>query len=188
MNSIELRSALKTNDITKDCFGEILASDQLPKTPLKQQLRSPKYYIVNFDPSTKSGSHWIVCFFTNRKDKRNIYFDSYGYPPMIDSISHFLGEDAYYYNSKQLQHPLTSSCGQWCLFFIYYHLLNKNNEQRKEHFINLFKNTTLLQNDKKINNWVNQTFNLNEKIIDKHFLTNQIAKTLLDNQNFPFYT
>ena len=157
-------------------MGGVLASDQLPSVkPSKREMkRKYLFYIVNLDPSDKPGSHWVLCFL--RKFASDIYFDSYGFPPVVDDIKDFMGED-FLYNDKQVQYPLSSSCGQWCLFVAWHQVLNFNLESIGERF-----GKDLLKNDVEINVWLNSVFNKQLKVIDTEFLLRQLARTQLENK------
>ena len=62
--------------------------------------------IVNTDPHTESGSHWLAIHFQPRSHSSH-YFDSYGLPPYITSIQSFLKRNSSVrdYNAVQLQGP-----------------------------------------------------------------------------------
>ena len=65
-------------------FVGVFPSDQLPE-PTKQK---PFGMVVNLDPSTKPGSHWVAIYVSEFNVSE--YFDSYGFPPQIPSIKKFL--------------------------------------------------------------------------------------------------
>ena len=89
-------------------FGGIYAKDQLTTDMIKQN----HFYIINLDDSIGPGTHWTCFYYKNRKIE---YFDSYGLkPPKI--ISSY----KYIYNSSQLQSYDTTSCGFYCLYYIYH--------------------------------------------------------------------
>lgn len=89
--------------------------------------------IVNTDPSSKPGKHW-VAFFRSSHGKLE-FFDSYGRPP-----NHFgfpigvnmLDASCCEYNSLTLQADNTSVCGQYCILFLFLRCLlaiRSNNAQ-----------------------------------------------------------
>ncbi len=179
MDSEEITSILKENSTTRRYFGGVLASDKLPASPQNRNFpRKYLYYVVNFDRDEEEGSHWVVCFFNH--SSRHSYFDSYGFPPVIDSIKDFMGDKYDYdYNSEQVQHPLSTACGQWCIFFIWYQIMNK--ELQEEKIIEKFDKKDLLKNDHEINHWVNSRFNKKHQVLDKTFLKRQIARSQIEN-------
>ena len=63
--------------------GEVCAKDLLPDIkPIHT-----KAYIVNTDLSDDPGEHWVAVYF---RDKKVIYFDSYGMSPDKDYILPFI--------------------------------------------------------------------------------------------------
>ena len=179
MDSWELIEMLRGHPFSREQFGGVVPYDQLPKDISNNET---KYFVVNLDSSKEEGSHWVVCFLHKGKKKKNLYFDSYGYPPFNTVIQDFLGVD-FMYNTKQVQHPLSTACGQWCLFFIFHQISGFEKESAVAHF-----GSDLLQNDHEINEWVHQTFGKRKKVLDKSFLLRQVAKSFVNNRKkFEFY-
>lgn len=76
--------------------------------------------IVNTDPSTKPGKHW-VAFYLGPHGKLE-FFDSYGRPPThfnFPLASNLLDSSRFEYNTLALQADTTSVCGQYCLVFLF---------------------------------------------------------------------
>ena len=67
LNTFQLIAALEKNPITKKCFDGVY-----PRDILKPIKKTPWMIIVNTDPSTKSGKHWIL-----------LYFDAWGMPKFL---------------------------------------------------------------------------------------------------------
>ena len=84
LNTFQLTAALQKNPITKKCFDGVY-----PRDILNSIKKTPWMIIVNTDPSTKSGKHWIL-----------LYFDARGCVKIFDS----LGNDVASYHS-----PINSS-------------------------------------------------------------------------------
>ena len=59
------------NSVTKTCFNGVY-----PRDILKSIKETPRMIIVNTDPSTKTGKHWILLYFSQRW--RAEIFDSLG--------------------------------------------------------------------------------------------------------------
>ena len=92
-------------------FRDVYLRDQLPSKPRKNECG-----IINLaDSDDLSGTHW-VCYF--KKDKKKIYFDSYGliFPKELEN---YLGNDIEY-NTLQIQHGNTVICGHLCLYVLYH--------------------------------------------------------------------
>ena len=66
------------------------------------------YYVVNLDMSQQPGSHWIAIKISKSKCK-NEYFDSYGLGLSTVHFKRFMKYN-YIYNSKRLQHSLSTTC------------------------------------------------------------------------------
>ena len=77
--------------------------------------------IINADPHTKEGSHWLAIHLEPRLSGA-YYFDSYGRPPSDPKILSFIRCNAAFwsYNSIPLQGPFTDVCGQYCCLFARY--------------------------------------------------------------------
>ena len=69
------RVCVRTRPKTSKKFCGVFPSDKLPQTID----RYPCGLVVNIDPSTKPGTHWIGIFLTSPQNGE--WFDSYGKPP-----------------------------------------------------------------------------------------------------------
>ena len=179
MDSEQLSNVMNQCPFSRAHFGGVFASDEIPFIEINDA-QSPQAFIFNYDPSYMSGSHWVACILY--KDEPNLFFDSYGQKPMLDEMKDFLSAD-YYYNKVQYQDYMSSTCGQWCVFFLWYHFTH-------QHFPWSFKfdPKKTIENDYLVNSWVNKTFDLKLKSIDKKFLIHQISKemkTHLQDEDFP---
>lgn len=113
MNSISLcKYACGDRQIRKR-FGGIFPSDSLPRH--KQRFTS---FIMNLDPKHLPGIHWVAVYF---KGDTALFFNSYGKPPSRRDILHFLKRNCKQikWNTLQFQNFYTTSCGQFCLFFLF---------------------------------------------------------------------
>ena len=99
-------------------------------------------YVINTDPSTEPGKHWIAMI----KDQNNCYyFDSFGLPIYVSQIIETLKENnikRYRYNSSQIQPFTSQNCGYYCLAFILTYL----NDLNYDDFLNNFY-TNVTKND-----------------------------------------
>jgi hypothetical protein len=98
-------------------FLGVYPPDLLPQ----QSIARSGTLIVNTDPHTESGSHWLAIHFQSRSFTA-YYFDSYGVPPLIPSIQASIRRNytVWDYNSVQLQGPTTTVCGKYCCLFALY--------------------------------------------------------------------
>ena len=132
MNTLTLcRRACGDPEIRRK-FGGVFPSDVLPRRKCHFSL-----YVVNLDPQTKPGSHWIGIHFSNRIA---YYFDSYGNVPTNANILSFLkrNSDRIMYNPACFQSKVTDTCGHYCLYFLH---------RRARHL----KLTDLIESEKKKN-------------------------------------
>lgn len=113
MDALTLFTMLKVNPSTETAFDTVLAADQLCR------VKPDKFYIINTAKADKSGQHWIAVF----TGKTPEFFDSLGHPPDyyrqdFESLMIIHGP-AYRYNTLPVQANGTSTCGQFCLYYIY---------------------------------------------------------------------
>ena len=98
---------------TQNAFHGIYSIDDLPKhIPTR-----PFLIIANIHTKNLLGEHWIVIFID--KNKNGEIFDSLALP-----VSHLLTQWMNKFtvkwkcNKRTLQHPLSSTCGAFTLYFI----------------------------------------------------------------------
>lgn len=112
MNTKQLEQYMLSDPYIKQYYGGVLAVDQLPII-----VNKPEIYIVNTDPISKPGTHWVTLFV----DTICEHFDSAGLPPREDFMTFLtLNGPSYIYNSNRVQHFKTNSCGLYCLFYSYF--------------------------------------------------------------------
>ncbi|KAL3102520.1 hypothetical protein niasHT_020136 [Heterodera trifolii] len=91
-------------------------SDQIPAGAI---VKFPHCMVVNLDPSTSRGSHW-VCFYC-ASPLHLEYYDSLGMwpPPCVHIVNHLSRYKQIQYNSLPLQSANSSACGRHVIFFLY---------------------------------------------------------------------
>ena len=122
-------------------FIGVYPRDKLPKKVYKRQTG----LIINTDKSTDPGEHWVAVALLNNNSGE--YFDSFGLPPLLSEIREFLEnncDNGWIYNPVTLQHPLSTSCGKYCVAYLNHRFNNSNYVE----FINSFSPS--LENKKKI--------------------------------------
>jgi hypothetical protein len=112
MNMLQILCTLRD---VKTFLG-VFPSDLLPRT-----ITQTGTIIVNCDPHTEDGSHWLAINF-QPKSFSGFYFDSYGLRPYIPSICSLLKRTCPVRNCNavQLQGLTSSVCGQYCCVFALY--------------------------------------------------------------------
>ena len=97
-------------------FLGVFHSDLLPH-PLRQSCT----VIINADPHTKIGSHWVAIHFRPNSSS-SYYFDSYGTVPLVTDIHTFIRRNCTVadYNKRQVQGMTSNVCGKYCCLFSLY--------------------------------------------------------------------
>lgn len=168
MNSIELIHTLTNDKFAKDYFLGVFSSDHVPLSIRKV----PACFIANTDPSWKPGGHWLAVFVDHENNVE--FFDSYGQDPTeYPMISAFLRkyEDTCKRNTVQLQSYFSSTCGQFCLYFILWRCRGVTFENIMSAFDEC-KET----NDFLVTTFVNGLFDKNTKVYDVDYVTNQCCR------------
>jgi hypothetical protein len=84
------------------------------KLPALKSFTKGTGFIVNLEPSTMAGSHWVSVYNTG---DRCLYIDSYGIAPS-SSVLKWIGKKKYLYNSSQYQELTSENCGEFCCYFL----------------------------------------------------------------------
>jgi len=77
----------------------------------------PSAYVINSDPSSKPGEHWIAVYFD--KNIKAEYFDSYGLSPDMLDFTDFMNANSisWVYNKKTLQSLFYKYVELLCVFY-----------------------------------------------------------------------
>ena len=97
-------------------FLDIYAADLLPSSITKTCTA-----IVNADPHTEAGSHWLAIHF-RPKSSSTYYFYSFGIVPFVPDILAFIKRNCttWDYNKRQLQSLTSDVCGKCYYLFALY--------------------------------------------------------------------
>jgi len=106
-------------------FLDVYTSDLLPLSVTKTCTA-----IVNADPHTERGSHWLA------KSSSAYYFDSYGIVPFVPDILSLIKRNCttWDYEKIQLQSLTSDVCGKYCCLFALY----MDREYSPQQFVVLF--------------------------------------------------
>jgi hypothetical protein len=173
MDNQTIETLLKKNPLTKKYFQGVYPCDKVGNNYYPTKKKKMQLFIVNLDPSYKSGSHWVALLL--KEKGKNVYFDSYGLPPNNKYFKKLL-KNNYVYSRKKVQHPLSTTCGQWCMYFVWEKSKDKNLKQMLKFFGKDF-----LANDHIVNLLIEKNFKTDQEIINKPFLKQQFAKTMTEN-------
>jgi len=112
LDTIEIDKILRWEKSTAISFRGVYSSDELPVTTPTSSL-----YVINTDPSTKPGEHWVVVYIGVKRHCD--YFDSFGRVPLVKSIENFVNKNskACTFNDRVVQSPLSTACGFHCVYF-----------------------------------------------------------------------
>ena len=120
--------------------------------------------------SQQPSSYWITIKISKSKCN-NEYFESYGLGTPTVHFKKFMKYN-YIYNSKRLQHSLSTTCAQWCIYYIW----KKCQGWSLRNILKPFYSKDFLINDHVLNLVVNNNFKINRKVIGKEFVKIQIAR------------
>jgi hypothetical protein len=152
MNTSQLIQVMEQDRKSWKKFCGVFSSDLLPS----EISRYPCGLIVNTDPQTEKGTHWLAMYFPSKETGE--FFDSYGQRPEFyhKSFEQYLNNDAdsWTYNHRCLQSITSSTCGQFCLYFI----MNRNRGKSLPRIVNSFSRNTML-NDHRVSYFVQRFFN-----------------------------
>ena len=102
MKTLQIERLLKNDSKTKKVLKKVCAFDQLEKPVF------PSAYVINFDPSSEPGEHWIA-----------VYFDSYGLAPAFVGLKSCMDTyslSSWIYNRKTLQDLFSSVFGHYYVY------------------------------------------------------------------------
>lgn len=127
--------------------GIVCARDQLLTINKKRNC-----YIVNTDPISKAGQHWVLIYYT--PNNTCYYFDSYGSHNRIEiDISNFISINCLklFRNKYRFQSDSSQLCGIYCLYVLYAMLCYNHSFSYIVH--NNFNFNNWLSNDMLLTMW-----------------------------------
>lgn len=103
----------------RQIFTGVYARDELPDKP-----KWPECFIVNTDPRSKPGTHWLAIHYN--QEGRCIFFDSYGFQPSHFRLESYLNStsSSWTWNRKRIQGD-SDYCGLYCILFLLFSIRNK---------------------------------------------------------------
>ena len=115
----ELKEYLNKYDNKKGYkFAGVIMKDEVKKLKINDKM----FFIVNYDTTRQSGSHWVAVV---KQGDKVYHFGSYGVPPLTQIKGRF-SQFNIYFNDRPVQLADTAICGHLCLAFIEFML-----EERK---------------------------------------------------------
>lgn len=166
MNSAEILGLLRSDPYTNYVFLGVYAINELPKISVK-----PCALVINLDPNTHPGSHWVCAYFYKQTCD---YFDSYGLKPILLLKRYMLKySDTILFSTKQLQSPFSSTCGQMCIYFLVW-------RARNVPLLKIISSLDVSYADEFITLFVNKLFKINTVMIDENFLMKQLSDSYIN--------
>jgi hypothetical protein len=159
MQSIEIVRLMLSDSVIRPIFKGVFPIDKIPDIT-----SYPSAMIVNMDGHDEPGSHWVALYFD--KKRRCDFFNSYGVEPK-DILKAYIEKNSvsYSYNEKQVQKIFTTTCGQFCIFFLFWRVRGVS---MKTIMSCLEKRTA----DEIITGFVNKLYKINTKVFDDTFFNN----------------
>lgn len=148
LNTVQLLANLRKIAGDTHTFG-VYPSNEIPLVFVK-----PAIFIVNTDPSFKSGSHWVSFHFPKFGSPE--FFDSYGRSPSNENFKKIISmyPPKFKFNTHRLQGDFSMCCGHYCCLFAYY---RKNNVSLRD-FTNNFSRYSFDHNDSLVTKMYSKLF------------------------------
>ena len=169
MDTVELTHILTSDQYMKKYFIGVYAANHVPSNVSK----APVCFIANTDPSWKPGCHWVAVYVDHENNAE--FFDSYGRYPDIyhNKIYGFLKRfENCKLNHTQLQSSFSSTCGQFCLYFLYWRCRGVSFERIMSGF-----DKSQDTNDFLVTTFVNGLFDKKTKVYDVDYIVNQCCRS-----------
>ena len=166
MDSHSISAILQSDDQVVKLFLGVFPSDKLPRICPR-----PCALVVNTDPEGQPGSHWVAIHID--VDGQGEFFDSYdiGVYSQFVKFMNVTCED--WINArKRLQGTLSSTCGQYCIYYLFL----RCNGFTLPRILSTFDNDGA-HNDAFVTDFVNDYFDANTQTYDVKYLCNQICTT-----------
>ena len=133
MNTIQIiegmQSALRDYpNLFRTHFKGVFPYNHLPQ----RKQKTPYAYIFNTEPSGQEGEHWVAVFQAHEQQPIE-YFDSYGFPPP-PHLEHIASSSKIIRNTRQIQSYCSTLCGEYCVVFLTFRILNVSLHELISHF------------------------------------------------------
>ena len=165
----QIYRALKGEKLSRDQFLGVFAADKLPSVIDAK----PAGLVVNTDNASDPGEHWVAMYFP--ADGPAEFFDSYGSESeAYNQFAHYLSSNApsVVRSYKCLQNPLTSACGQYCIFF----MIHRCHGASLQDIIRFFdKRSDTFVNDSFVTAWVNKRCRMRTDVVEADNFIDQIS-------------
>ena len=160
---------MNTNQLMKCIGGDELLSSQcvgvFPSDKLPRPRGRPECLIANLDPSRRKGSHWIAIYID--QEGFGQFFDSYGRMPEKTRFRQYLRQNCedWTNSGKPLQSIFSSTCGHYCIYFLYHRVRGRDMES----ILNDFSENRE-ENDIIVSNWLDKCFDVHTNVFEFEFV------------------
>lgn len=133
MNTLQISNILTKHRATGSFFIGIFPRDRLPLNP-----KYPSCIVLNTDPSTREGEHWLAIHYDQHGYAE--FFDSFAKPPSYYNLEKYLLKTSrhWIYNETELQ-SFSPYCGHYCCLF----LIFKCRNYKMSAFLDFFTNSQI---------------------------------------------
>ena len=113
LSTLDILKEIDKDFYAKRYFKGVFARDNIPVI-----ITYPCSLILNTDPSTRPGEHWLALFFNSKKEAE--FFDSFGNDAQEFGLGKYIKRFSIKIvsNNVQLQSFDSNACGYYCLYFI----------------------------------------------------------------------
>ena len=169
MNAAQLDSLVRRDGCASATFLGVYPRDKLPR-PAVVPTSTPITLIVNHDVSGSPGTHWSAIY-AHPSERIGCYFDPWGAPPPAPfaSFLDILTNGNWVYSRRRLQSVFSTTCGQFCLVFIW----RKCRGYRFVDILDMFPESQHHQqrvNDCLAVKFVAERYGMRTDVVDKDFL------------------
>ena len=165
MNSAEIDSLIRRDGCSSATFLGVYPRDRLPD-PTTIPLSPPVTLIVNHDASGSPGTHWSAMY-AHPRERIGCYFDPWGAPPLppFSAFLDVLTSGNWVYNDRRLQSALSTTCGQFCLVFVWH----KCRDYPFADILDMFHDSQVV-NDRQVVRFVGEHYGMRTNSVDMEFL------------------
>jgi hypothetical protein len=165
MKTGQILKCIRQDPLLTRYASGVYPSDQLPAVE-----KLPSCFIANVDPTNEPGRHWVAIYIG--ADGVGEFFDSYGRAP-TGPFEKYLKRNCkkVVHNSARVQGPLSSSCGQFCIYYLCHRVRGWTMKNIVSDFCDNFS-----LNDISVVEYVNKHFDVNAKVYELDFIVSQLCK------------
>ena len=140
LTTIDINQILWNDPITKKIFLGSYPACEIPNSKKKRYS-----FITNTDQHDKPGTHWTAWMVEGDNVE---FFDSFGRSPknfqMPHEFKHFILGKTVSYSTLQVQEFSSSTCGYFCIYYIYFRSMGLDYAYIMKEFMSLYDNDDIV--------------------------------------------